>query len=145
MAFLDNTGLKNVFYLSDSDLLAKKIQINQLLSCADILLTDYSSVFYDFLLLNRPIGFMISDISDYSRGFIVDDPIAEMPGAKITNLEELITFLQDTISGNDNYQKERDRIKQKVFENTDSNNCYRVYKKLVQEGVLRIAQKEKLK
>ena len=64
---------------------------------------------------------------------------------KNNELEELITFLQDTISGNDNYQKERDRIKQKVFENTDSNNCYRVYKKLVQEGVLRIAQKEKLK
>ena len=40
---------------------------------ADGLITDYSSVYFDYMLLNRPIGFAVEDMEKYKnkRGFIL--------------------------------------------------------------------------
>lgn len=48
--------------------------INELLVAADILITDYSSVIFDYSLLDKPIVFYAPDVNDYndSRGFYYD-------------------------------------------------------------------------
>lgn len=47
---------------------------DELMVCADVLITDYSSVFFDYLLLDRPIIFFAPDYSKYKRdrGFYLD-------------------------------------------------------------------------
>ena len=43
------------------------IDIQQMLLECDILLTDYSSVYFDFLLLDRPIIYIPYDLEEYKR------------------------------------------------------------------------------
>ena len=42
-------------------------EINELYLAADVLITDYSSVFFDFANLNRPILFYMYDYRQYRR------------------------------------------------------------------------------
>ena len=136
MSYIEKMNLQNILFLNDEELQEKGVQLNEFLENASLLLTDYSSVFYDFLLVNRPIGFMVGDIEQYSRGFLYDDPLAEMPGQKIKNLEELTTFISDSFEGKDSFEGERMAIKAKIFENPDAKNCERLLNWLVQQHIL---------
>jgi CDP-ribitol ribitolphosphotransferase len=48
--------------------------INELLLAADVLVTDYSSVIFEFALLGRPMAFFAPDLAEYEgeRGFYFD-------------------------------------------------------------------------
>lgn len=63
------------------------VGLYSLLGRADALITDYSSVYFDYLLLDRPIGFAVGDMKDYEgeRGFTVDNPYEYMPGEKFSD------------------------------------------------------------
>ena len=124
----------NIVYLTDRDLFEWKIQLNQLLTVASALLTDYSSAFYDYLIIDRPIGFMISDKSEYTRGFIKDDVFDLMPGKYITSLDDLIVFLNDVISGKDEDSNRRGIERTRVFKYLDGNNCKRLYEWMKLKG-----------
>lgn len=43
------------------------IDTQELLSAADVLITDYSSVFIDYALLNRPTHFFVPDLNEYEK------------------------------------------------------------------------------
>ena len=65
--------------------------INELYVISDLLITDYSSVFFDYANLKRPIIFYMYDLEDYRdniRGFYLD--IADLPGKIIKTENELI-------------------------------------------------------
>lgn len=65
-----------------------------LLACADALVTDYSSVVFEYSLLGRPMAFFAYDRDDYDdwRGFYY--PYEEMtPGPVVTTTGELIDYL----------------------------------------------------
>ena len=61
-----------------------------------MLITDYSSVYVDYLLLDRPIVFSCPDLEKYKkdRGFVVEDPSLLMPGTLVRNQKELINSLR---------------------------------------------------
>ncbi len=66
-------------------------EINELYVLSDILITDYSSVFFDYAVLNRPIYFYMYDLEEYKgelRGFYLDI-YKELPG-KIYEDESLM-------------------------------------------------------
>ena len=110
--FIKDSKLSNIIYLQDKDLNEKNVQLYNFVGECDVLLTDYSSIYFDYLLLDRPIGFLIADIDDYkkNRGFIVDNPEDYMPGEKIRNLNELYMFFEDILNGKDKYKDERKKI-----------------------------------
>lgn len=65
-----------------------------LLGC-DSLITDYSSIFIDYLLLKKPIIFYIPDIEEYKklRGLAIDfENSIHTPGPKIKKLSELLSL-----------------------------------------------------
>ncbi len=82
--------------------------INELYIISDILVTDYSSVFFDYANLKRPMLFYMYDFDKYKddlRGFYID--LEELPG-KITKTEaELIEAIKETnnFEYNDKYKK----------------------------------------
>jgi CDP-glycerol glycerophosphotransferase len=62
-----------------------------------VLVTDYSSVFFDYANLNRPIIFYMYDFETYAnnmRGFYVD--VEELPGPIVYTDEELLQALKST-------------------------------------------------
>ncbi|MES2474370.1 MAG: CDP-glycerol glycerophosphotransferase family protein [Verrucomicrobiota bacterium] len=75
------------------------ISTNELLSIVDVLVTDYSSVFFDFLATGRPVIFHLDDHADYvaNRGLYFD--IAELPGPVTTTAGELATRVTETLRG----------------------------------------------
>ena len=71
------------------------IDINELLAAADICITDYSSVVFEYALLNRPMIFFAYDLDHYNdwRGFYY--PYEEMtPGPVCRTNEELIEAIR---------------------------------------------------
>lgn len=107
-------------------------QVYHLLHYADALITDYSSVFCDYLLLDRPIAFDVSDIESYSdnRGFVFDKPLDYMPGIKLHNESEFTSFCGDIAKGRDDSKRERERLKHIYNNFFDGNNCKRLLESL---------------
>ncbi len=73
------------------------------LSNVDALITDYSSVYYDFLLTKRPIGLAICDIDEYIKTtkIIFDDYEEGVAGEYIYSFKDLLTFIHNLATGND--------------------------------------------
>lgn len=76
---------------------SKHVDINELYVISDLLITDYSSVFFDYANLKRPIIFYTYDIDSYRdklRGFYFN--LEEAPGPVVTNtkavLDEILKY-----------------------------------------------------
>ena len=118
----------NIKIIKNHDLQQNKIEFYQLFTEVDALLTDYSSVYFDFLLTMKPIGFTIDDFDCYrdKRGFVVDSPLEIMPGDKITNLEELIIFITGIKENRDKFYTERKAINDLANKYKDGNSTKRI-------------------
>ncbi|MGL3149800.1 CDP-glycerol glycerophosphotransferase family protein [Microbacterium sp. A82] len=91
----------------------------QLLLAADALITDYSSVMFDYSVTGKPMYFMVPDLEHYRgelRGFYFE--LAERaPGPLVTTQDELVDALKDdTVPGR---FAERYRAWQKQFNTRD--------------------------
>src|SRR5699024_8529678 len=113
----------NIKIYTNDDLDEKNIELYEFVKEFDTLLTDYSSIFFDYLLLDRPIGFTIDDYELYknNRGFSVENPLDIMPGHHIKTIKELKMFLFDVLNGQDVYKNERLRINNLVNFYQDDN------------------------
>lgn len=105
-------GLKNIEVITNDDLENRGINLYTVLKQSEALITDYSSVYIDYMLLDKPIGFIIDDLNKYSssRGFVFDNPIEYMPGEKIINKEEFNEFIKSVILRSDKYKELRDKV-----------------------------------
>ena len=122
----------NIRIIKDRVLLEKSCQLYSLLSEVDILLTDYSSIYIDFLLLNRPIVFTIDDFEEYkkTRDFVFQKPEQYMPGHLVFNIESLKTVLNDIIiNDNDMHAEKRKEVK-KEFHKYENSFSERLIKSL---------------
>lgn len=108
---IDHAGWKNLVLMSNSEFEKSGMDLYRLLNLSDGLLTDYSSVFYDYLLLDKPIGFTESDVEEYEkkRGFAVD-PDKFRPGQRIRQQADLRLFIENVITGNDAFKPDRKKI-----------------------------------
>ena len=96
---------KRMIFLNTQALNEHYLTIYHIMNAFDILITDYSSVYVDYLLLNRPIIFSCPDLQQYKedRGFVVDDPSLLMPGVIVKKQGELMSALKSIFKGNDEY------------------------------------------
>lgn len=76
-----------------------RISTYDLLSVADVLVTDYSSLGVDFLSLERPVIYYVYDYEEYSssRGLSID--IDEFPGHIVHDIDELGDLLTRAVNG----------------------------------------------
>lgn len=130
---LDNytkTEYSNLFIMSNDDFSSKGWNLYELLPQVDLLFADYSSLYLQFLLLDKPIAFIVPDFEEYSqkRGFVFSDPTEYMPGEFITTKKELYDFLDDFNSGKDKYKKQRTIVKNKIHKYADGKSCERLIK-----------------
>lgn len=91
-----NIKFSNIRYIDEKMYISKGIQLYELLSETDALITDYSSIYFDYLLINKPIGFILDDYESYkaTNGLYYDDKNFYLPGDHIYNFNELIQFFE---------------------------------------------------
>jgi CDP-glycerol glycerophosphotransferase len=111
----------NVIMLIDKDLIKEGIHLYEFLSVFDLIITDYSSIFYDATLLDIPIIFYVPDLETYSmdRGFIFE-PSKWLPGHLTRNLDELL-FALNKSNTSDPYRQKRNFIRDMMFDK--KNGC----------------------
>lgn len=86
---------------------------HRLLSHADALITDYSSIYLDYLLLDRPVVFYAHDLDRYraERGFYFDYE-SVTPGPVARTAEELLDAIERTLE-TDEFADERARVRER--------------------------------
>ena len=70
--------------------------INDLYIAADLLITDYSSVFFDYANLKKPMIFYMYDLEQYAnelRGFYIS--LDELPGPIVQNEDNLVATIKE--------------------------------------------------
>lgn len=84
----------------------------ELLKAADILITDYSSCYIDYLLLDRPLLFYAYDLEAYKHNDreMYFDYETVTPGKKCLNYKQVEEELKNIISGKDEFAEERKRV-----------------------------------
>ena len=106
------TDFDHFILMSHAEFIKRKMDLYLFMVQCDALITDYSSIFFDFLLLDRPIGFTEDDMEDYgsTRGFAVKDPDSYKPGFRIKTKDDLIKFATDLVNDIDLYKADRSRV-----------------------------------
>ena len=113
---------KHISFLEDDD-------IYEVLAEYDMLITDYSSIYFDYLLSDRPIIFAPFDKNDYlknDREFYYNyDSVT--PGPKAMNWDDIMDEIQKFKKDPLLFEKERKYIKDKFHQYQDSQSSKRVY------------------
>lgn len=95
------------------DLTTEKNETQELLHATDILITDYSSCYIDFLLLDRPIIFYNYDMDHYKKydRDMYFDYENVTPGKKCKIYNDLSIELINILNGDDEYSFNRKKVK----------------------------------
>jgi len=127
--------LSNFVILTNNDLDKENINLYEFLGQTDGLITDYSSVYYDYLLTDKPIAITTDDLEEYSKvfEFVYDNIFDVIKGEYINNFNEFKTFLQNISTGNDISKNDREKIKKTLHKYNDGNSSKRIYEFLVNE------------
>lgn len=130
----DIMNFPNYFFINSYQLSENSIDFYNILNKVDILITDYSSIYFDFLLLNKPIIFYIPDIGLYTgkRGFLLEPYNFWTPGPKVTDINHLIEEIKKYIREDNYYEKERQMINMLINKYQDPNSSKRLYELIKQ-------------
>jgi CDP-glycerol glycerophosphotransferase len=92
------------------------VSLYQVLGASSGLITDYSSVWTDYLVADRPILLFCPDYEEYgaTRGFNVPDLAAVAPGQLVTDVAALAGFVADVAAGRDPQGARRRRVAEEI-------------------------------
>ncbi len=101
-----------------------------LLSLLDLLITDYSSIYLDFIILGKPVVFYAYDLEEYKKRNrdLYFDYERFTPGEKATDFQSLLRILGEFLAeGKDTYRDEREKFILIAHKYRDGNSAERVY------------------
>lgn len=118
--FLTNINIPNV------TLAPERLDTNELLGAVDILITDYSSVFFDFLVTDKPIIHYLHDYEEYTAERGLYFGLKKLPGEVVQSTQQLIKAVQNYM--NTTYQPTEKYLeaKEKFVYKDDGNVTERV-------------------
>lgn len=125
-------NFSNIKILKDDELKNLGIQLYQFIPVSDCLMTDYSSISNDYLVLNKPIIYMLDDYDKYnlSRGFYLDNTKDYMKGYHVYTINELKSSIDEITKGIDKYNVERKNITHLYHSYLDGDASKRILKEL---------------
>lgn len=106
-------------------------EVTDVLPQFDVLITDYSSVFYDFLLLDRPCIFLPYDLEEYTRspGFYL--PFEQIvAGPTPRTAASFVSALRDAILQPNLHEHRRKQVQTLVHTHVDGHATERVLERL---------------
>nr|WP_145404400.1 CDP-glycerol glycerophosphotransferase family protein [Paenibacillus xylanexedens] len=122
--------LKNLFFIDNNMLDSFGLDLYEILNGADVLITDYSTVYNDFLFMNKPTVFVNTDIEEYrsKRGLALEPYEFWTAGPKVQTQSDLQSELLNSCYKDDYYKLERERLLPVFFENRDANSVSNTWK-----------------
>lgn len=106
----------------------QRMDVMPLLAETDMLVTDYSSVYIDFLLLDRPIIFFSPDRDTYlDNQEMYFEYDAVTPGPVAESADAFVAALVTALHGTDSYAADRERVRSRFHDYRDSTSCRRVF------------------
>ncbi|MBB6480752.1 CDP-glycerol glycerophosphotransferase [Spirochaeta isovalerica] len=105
-------------------------EVNDVLGAFDALITDYSSVCFDYLLFDRPILFWTKDIDKYEIQIGFTDSFEKLAaGPAVSAIGDLLGYLRIILESEENLQKFRIPVL-KLIETDRSNVCKSLLEKV---------------
>lgn len=110
--------------------------IARLYLISDVLITDYSSVFFDFANLKRPMLFFTYDLEKYRsvlRGFYINME-EELPGPMLFTTEEIIASLKDLAGLRETYKEKYEAFYEKYCGWEEGNSSRKVVEEVFRDS-----------
>ena len=128
----------NIKFIDDKFYKDNNLTPYEFMGSCDALLSDYSSVFYDFMICNKPIGLVWNDIEDFKKNVGFYDFYEETTAGceKIYTFEELCKFVEAVSEGRDELAETRERICKTVNADRDGKNAARVVDFIIEKSKL---------
>ncbi len=118
----------NIMFITNDMMREKEADLYDLLQETDGLISDYSSVIIDYLLLDKPIAIVCSDYESYKndRGFVFNNIEDYLPGPMIKNKQEFAEYIEHFSAINEKWDTKRMNLKEKMHSFADENSCERI-------------------
>jgi len=136
---------QHIRFITEEMLAGHELDMYDLLNAADILITDYSSVYFDYLLLDRPVVFTPTDLEQYrkTRGFLLEPYEWWTAGDKALSQTELEESLLSGLAEPQKHAEKRQEICRLVHEYQDGHSAERVWDMIEGRMALRGIMHEK--
>ncbi len=113
--------LKNIRIVTSQELVENSLQLYAIMGHCDALLSDFSSVVFDYMALDKPIGYVLSDFEAFknnkNEGFIFSDDLQNyFVGDKIYDLLDLQNFIRKIAEDEDSFASERRELAKKYLD-----------------------------
>jgi len=117
---------KNIRLLETNDLYG-------VLSSFDALVTDYSSIYFDYLLLDRPIVFLAGDLENYKTHDheLYYDYDSVTPGPKVSTWEQMVIALAEELAAPQRHAAQRKTVRDKFNAYSDAHSSERVFREIL--------------
>ena len=122
-----NEVIKNKYNVSTMDILGN----------SSALITDYSSAYHEYLILNRPIGLCIEDLPQYAKvnGFFCNY-LDWIKGDYLLDNKDLCSWINNIANGIDNSKTEREISLNKIHKYKDNKATERVVNYIIEKAKL---------
>lgn len=121
VSYVKDLNLENIRFIDDKFFVENNISSYEFVGNCDALITDYSSIYFDYTLCDKPIALVLEDIELYKEdtGLIEKFDECIRGAVKIVELDQMIHFIESVAEGKDDLQKVRNEI-------CDFANCSRI-------------------
>ena len=128
LGFVEITETSNIRLITDEQLSCNDIFLYEILGAVDLLITDYSSIAVDYLLLDKPIVYAVRDVDEYSEkhGLMTEPFDAWAPGESVHEYSTLKTAILNTLFNEDTYKEKRNQMRQIMHKYNDAQSTRRV-------------------
>lgn len=138
ISYIKDSNLSNIRFITDEFFVENGISSYEFIAGCDAMITDYSSIYFDYLLCDRPIALIWEDIEDYRKdpGFAVDVDYIGKGAEKIYTLQDFEKFIAEVSAGVDNLRNERREICEWANYAADGKNTERVVDFIIEKANL---------
>lgn len=126
LTVISKISFSNIVFIDHQTLINHRIATNDLFPHSHALITDYSSVAIDYMLIDKPLAYLEENKNAYKLNVSQEYYDLMTPGEKIKTTDELLLFLNKICEGIDEYKKERNAFIEKAYRYRDGNNCQRI-------------------
>jgi len=123
----------NICFVTEPIKLKYNLATTDLLGNFDALITDYSSAYHEYIILNRPISLTVDDLVEYSKtvGFFVNY-LEWIKGDYIIDIDSLLHWFDNIKNNKDINKTNREYSLHKIHKYIDDNSTNRVVDYIIQ-------------